>query len=91
MDWVRLAVELTREAMKSTSAEAEEPPKDLGTALAKQFALVDHNIDMVVRMINAHNERLERALRRQRIWNLSLATAMVILVVVMIFLLRGGA
>jgi hypothetical protein len=90
MDWMRLAVELTREAMKSGTAEpGPAPPTDLGNALTQQFAVIDHNMDAFVRTLNAHNAKLERALRRQRIWNIVLSIA-VVLALLIPFLFRGS-
>ena len=84
MDWLKLAVELTREAMRPSSATEREPQKsaDLGTALTEQFAVIDRNIDSVVRTVNAHQAELERAIRRQRIWNIVLASGIVIAIIV---------
>ena len=81
---MRLAVELTREAMRSGSAPEREPqkPVDLGTALTEQFALIDRNIDSVVGTVNAHHAKLEQTIRRQRIWNIVLAAGIVIAVIV---------
>ena len=61
------------------------PPADLGSALAKQFAVVDQSLDAVVRTLNAQNERLEKTIRRQRIWNVSLAAGVVGLFVVVLW------
>lgn len=84
MDWMRLAVELTREAMRGGSAPEREPqkPVDLGTALTEQFALIDRNIDSVVGTVNAHHAKLEQTIRRQKIWNILLAAGIVIAVIV---------
>ena len=87
MDLLRLAVELTRQAMGDKVETAPEPqqPTDLGTALAQQFALIDKNMDAVVRMLNAQNQKLERDLRRQRIWNYALLAGIALAVVVALF------
>ena len=85
MDWMRLAVELTREAMRSGSGAAEREPQkpvDLGTALTEQFASIDRNFDSVVGTVNAHHAKLEQTIRRQRIWNIVLAVGIVIAVIV---------
>ena len=81
MDWIRLAFQLTREAMKSGEPE---PPKatDLGAALAQQFALVDESIGAVVRTLNAQNKKLEKTIRRQRIWNFVLAAGIIVVAIV---------
>jgi hypothetical protein len=59
-----------------------EPPKDLGEALAQQFAVIDRNFDAVGRMVNAQNQRLERELKRQKIWNYALMAGFVIAITV---------
>jgi hypothetical protein len=70
MNWMQLAIELTREAMKSGSEPAKPTATtDLGTALSQQFGLIERNMDAVVRTLNAQNVKLERTIRRQRIWN----------------------
>ena len=85
MNWVKLAVDLAREAMSGPSTPARpevQQQADLGAALAQQFALIDRNMDAIVGSVNAQNMKLERALRRQRIWNYALAASLVAAVVV---------
>jgi hypothetical protein len=79
MNWLQLALELAREAMKP-GAEPAKPaaPTDLARALSEQFALIDRNMDAIVRDLAAHNANLERTVRRQRIWNYALAAGVVI-------------
>jgi hypothetical protein len=64
MNWMQLAIELTREAMKSR-AEPEKPtePTDLGTALSQQFGLIDRQMEAIVQNLKAHNAKLERSIR----------------------------
>jgi hypothetical protein len=83
MNWMQLAIELTREAMKS-SPEPVKPtePTDLGTALSQQFGLIDRQMDAIVQNLKAHNAKLERSIRRQRIWNYTLAVAVVAVAVI---------
>jgi hypothetical protein len=83
MNWMQLAIELTREAMKS-SAEPVKPtePTDFGTALSQQFGLIDRQIDAIVQNAKAHDAELERSIRRQRIWNYTLAVAVVAVAVI---------
>ena len=50
--------------------------------LALQFALIDRNIEAVARMVNAQNQRLERELKRQKIWNYVLTAGLVIAITV---------
>jgi hypothetical protein len=87
MNWLQLALELARDAMKS-GAEPAKPTEstDLGTALTQQFGLIDRNIGAIVQDLNAHHAKLDRLIRRQRIWNYTLAAAVV--VVAMIAFLR---
>ncbi len=87
MNWVKLAVDLAREAMstRDTPPRPETPqPADLGAALAQQFALIDRNMDAVVASVNAQNVKLERSLRRQRIWNYALLAGLIVAVIVAI-------
>jgi hypothetical protein len=83
MNWMQLAIELTREAMKSR-AEPVKPtePTDLGTALSQQFGLIDRQMEAIVENLTAHNAKLERLIRRQRIWNYILAVAVVAVAVI---------
>ena len=84
MNWMQLALQLTRAAMSIGDQPQRqlETPKDLGEALAQQFALIDRNIEDVARMANAQNQRLERELKRQKIWNYALTTGLVIAITV---------
>ncbi len=83
MNWLQLAIELARDAMKSGDEPAKPAePTDLGTALSQQFAWIDRNMDTIVRDLNAYNAKLERAVRRQRIWNYTLAAALVVVAVI---------
>ncbi len=84
MNWMQLALQLTRAAM-SMGDEPQRPPetpKDLGEALAQQFALIDRNIEAVAHTVHAQNQRLERELKRQKIWNYALAAGLVIAITV---------
>ena len=85
MNWVKIAVDLAREAMSSRDpaprSEAQQPA-DLGAALAQQFALIDRNIDAVVGSVNTQNAKLERALRRQQMWNYALMAGIIVAIVV---------
>ena len=83
MNWLQLALELARDAMKS-DAEPAKPtePTDLGAALTQQFGLIDRNMSAIVRDLTAHHAELDRLIRRQRIWNYALAAAVVVVAVV---------
>jgi hypothetical protein len=80
MNWMQLALQLTRAAMSIGDEPQPQPetPRDLGEALAQQFALIDRNIESVARMVNTQNQRLERELKRQKIWNYALMAGLVI-------------
>jgi hypothetical protein len=84
MNWMQLALQLTRAAMNMGDEPQRQPetPADLGEALAQQFALIDRNVEAVARMVNAQNQRLERELKRQRIWNYGLMAGFVIAITV---------
>jgi hypothetical protein len=84
MNWMQLALQLTRAAMNigDEPQRQPEPPTNLGEALTQQFALIDRNIEAVARIVNAQNQRLERALKRQKIWNYALTAGLVIAVAV---------
>ena len=84
MNWMQLALQLTRAAMSigDEPQRQQETPTDLGEALAQQFALIDRNIEAVARMVNAQNQRLERELKRQKIWNYALMAGLVIAITV---------
>src|SRR5262249_26058781 len=70
MNWMQLAIELTREAMKSRAEPAKPTePTDRGTALSQQFGLIERQMEAIVQNLMAHNAKLERSMRRQRIWN----------------------
>ena len=83
MNWMQLALQLTRAAMSIGDEPQRQPetPRDLGEALAQQFALIDRNIEAVGRMVNAQNQRLERELKRQN-WNYALMAGLVIAITV---------
>jgi hypothetical protein len=84
MNWMQLALQLTRAAMSIGDEPQRQPetPGDLGEALTQQFALIDRNIEAVARMMNAQNQRLERELKRQKIWNYALMAGLVIAITV---------
>jgi len=83
MNWMQLAIELTREVMNSPREGAKPTePTDLGMALSQQFGLIDRQMDAIVQNLKAHNAKLERSIRRQRIWNYTLAVAVVAVAVI---------
>lgn len=86
MNWMKIAMELTRQAMGASNRPEPEPqrPMDLGEALTQQFSLIDRNMDTVVRMVNAQNQKLDQAMKRQQIWNWCLAGGIVVTLIVAI-------
>jgi hypothetical protein len=80
MNWMQLALQLTRAAMSIGDEPQRQPetPKNLGEALAQQFALIERNMEAVAGMVNELNQRLERELKRQKIWNYALTAGLVI-------------
>jgi hypothetical protein len=75
-------MELTRQAMGVDNPQSEpQKPIDLGEALTQQFTLIDRNMEAVVKMVNAQNQSLKRTIQRQRIWNWSLASGVVMALV----------
>jgi hypothetical protein len=50
--------------------------------LAQQRSEIDRNLEAIVNMLTRQNEALAEINRRQRIWNIALATAFVIAVIV---------
>ena len=84
MNWMQLALQLTRAAMGIDDEPQRQPetPMDLGEALTRQFALIDRNIEAVTRIVNAQNQRRERELKRQKIWNYALMAGLVIAITV---------
>jgi hypothetical protein len=50
--------------------------------LAQQRSEIDRNLEAIVNMLTKQNEALLEINRRQRIWNISLAAAFVIAVIV---------
>jgi hypothetical protein len=80
MNWMQLALQLTRAAMSIGDEPQRQPetPTNLGEALAQQFALIDRSIETLAHMVNSQNQRLERQLKRQKIWNYALTAGLVI-------------
>ena len=86
---MQLALQLTRAAMSigdepQPQRQPETPTNlgELGEALAKQFALIDRNMEAVAYVVKAQNQRLERELKRQKIWNYALTAGLIIAIAV---------
>ena len=83
------------EDLKSAASRKEVDPTNPTTYLETLRASVeanqrrtDHNIDMVVRMVNAQQEALARIQKKQRVWNVALAVGVgiALALIVMLFL-----
>ena len=86
MNWMQLAVNLTRDFMKPDAPEPPKPAKvDFGEALAQQFEIIDRNMEATIRALNNLNVRLEATVRRQRIWNYCLTAGLLIAILVAAF------
>ena|SRR5438552_7808692 len=104
MSWLKVAFGVIREAAgtqlgqevignihssgRNKTTEAEPSPIDMQVLLAEHRAQVDRNLEAVVAMVNQQNSRLAATIRRQRVWNLTLAAGLVIAVILAIVLAR---
>ena len=62
----------------SSGSGSEQVQMDIGTTLAEHRAQIDNNLETMVRMLNAQNEKLTLTIRRQRIWNMALAAGLAV-------------
>ena len=92
MSWLRIAADLLRDAM-SSSSEPPEPvheaplPTDISGVIGilnHHRSEIDQNFKSVAEMLNAQNERHLRALQVQRRWNYGLTAALVIVAILAI-------
>ena len=86
MSWFRLASELLREAMSSGDAVQQQPPtapppSDVAGMLAHHRAEIDKNLETIVGILNAQNERHLKAMKQQQRWNYALAGAVVVVAI----------
>jgi hypothetical protein len=104
MSWLKVAFGVIREAAgtqlgqevignirssgRNKTTETEPSPIDMQALLAEHRAQVDRNLEAVVAMVNQQNSRLAATIRRQRVWNLTLAVGLVIALIVAIVLAR---
>jgi hypothetical protein len=104
MSWLRVAFGVIREAagtqlgqevignIRSSGTNKTSVPSpssiDMQTLLAEHRAQVDRNLEVVVAMVNQQNSRLAETIRRQHIWNLTLAAGLVIVLVLAIVIAR---
>jgi hypothetical protein len=83
----REVISNVRSAILKDPPSGEPPPQGLNmetvhSLIAKHREEVDRNLESVVQMLNDRNRRLEEIVRRQRIWNIGLAAAVVIAVII---------
>ena len=104
MSWLKVAFGVIREAAgtqlgqevienirssgRNKTPEPAPSPIDVQALLAEHRAQVDRNLETVVVMVNEQNSRLAETIRRQRIWNLTLAAGLVIVLIVVIVAAR---
>jgi len=91
MSWLRIAADLLREAMNSSSEPEpvqEAPlPVDISGVIGilnRHRSEIDKNFKTVAEMLNAQNERHLKAIQIQRRWNYGLTTAVVVVSIVAI-------
>ena len=78
----------TARKRKETQTDAEQIA-DWRRSVDERIAIVDRNIEMLVEMLNAQDAMLVKIQKRQRVWNLALATVgLVALVSVTLLLIR---
>lgn len=89
MSWLRIAADLLRDAM-SSSSEPPEPvqevpsPTDISGVIGilnRHRSEIDKNFETVVEMLNAQKERHLKAMQIQRRWNYGLAAALVVVAI----------
>src|SRR5882762_9013753 len=91
MSWLRIAADLLRDAMSSSSeaAAVEEapPPSDISGVIGilnRHRSEIDKNFKTVAEMLNAQTQRHLKAIQIQRRWNYGLAAALVIVAILTI-------
>jgi hypothetical protein len=84
----REVIDNVRSAIRKDASPAAPPPPsiDIETLIAEHRAQVDRNLEVVVQALNAQNQKLEHAVRRQRIWDIALAAGILILFVLVLWL-----
>ena len=76
-------IENMRSGRKGPSEPASAPaPVDVEALLAEHRAQVDRNLEAVVAVLNQQNARMAETIRRQMIWNYTLAAGLAIALVV---------
>jgi hypothetical protein len=92
MSWLRIAADLLRDAMSSSSESPEPvqeapPPADISGVIGilnQHRSEIDKNFKTVVQMLNAQNERHIKTIQIQRRWNYGLTAALVIVAILAI-------
>jgi hypothetical protein len=92
MSWLRIAADLLRDAMSSSSEPTEPvqeapPPADISGVIGilnRHRSEIDQNFETVGKMLNAQNERHLKAIQIQRRWNYGLTAALVIVAILAI-------
>jgi hypothetical protein len=92
MSWLRIAADLLRDAMSSSSESPEPvqeapPPADISGVIGvlnRHRSEVDRNFATVAEMLKAQNERHLKAIQIQRRWNYVLTAALVIVAILAI-------
>jgi hypothetical protein len=96
MNWVKMGFDLIREVVAATSEPAEPPPQpppaaDLTGHFARHRAEVDRNLETIVQMLNAQNERHLQTIKIQQRWNYGLTAAVIVLAILLALTQFGGA
>ena len=92
MSWLRIAADLLRDAMSSSSEPAEPvqespPPSDISGVIGvlnRHRFEIDKNFEAVAGILNAQNERHLKAIQIQRRWNYGLTAVLVIVAILAI-------
>jgi len=92
MSWLSIAAGLIRDAMSSSNEPAEPvqqapPPTNIAEVtdlLNRHRAEIDRNFEAVIAMLNAQNDRHQKAMQVQRRWNYGLAVALAIVTILAI-------
>jgi hypothetical protein len=92
MSWLRIAADLLRDAMSSSSEPTEPvqempPPADISGVIGvlnRHRSEIDKNFETVAEMLRAQNGRHLKAIQIQRRWNYGLTAALVIVAILAI-------
>jgi hypothetical protein len=92
MSWLSIAAGLIRDAMSSSNEPAEPvqdapPPANIPEVmnlLNRHRSEIDRNFEAVIAMLNAENDRHQKAMQAQRRWNYGLAAALAIVTILAI-------